>query len=1100
MMLSDASRAQNRASSPAGSAWVGANAGSGKTRVLTDRVARLLLHGASPQRILCLTYTKAAAAEMKNRLFRRLGAWSMMPDAELRAELAQLEETGDVDLAVARRLFADALETPGELKIQTIHAFCGTILRRFPMEAGISPGFREMDDRATLALRADLMDEIAVAAPDVFAAMAAHCPGDGPEGLLNAILSQRDAFATPFDRAKLEADLGIRADDPVPQVFGAEERDLLDRLAHAMRAAGTPNEKNKQLPKVLSTLTTLTAEQAESFLLYDKKTEKRDHLAKIDKFATKQVVATLDPADVEALNDLAMAVEAARSDRIARAVLERTQALHDFAAVFLERYDAAKAAQGMLDFEDLILRTRDLLRESDMAPWVLYKLDGGIDHILVDEAQDTSPRQWDVIEALTPEFYAGQGVERDERTLFVVGDEKQSIYSFQGAQPDEFKDMREKFRDRLGNAGKPFGEVALDVSFRSAAPILSLVDEVFAPANRGGVDDKVAHAAFDDAKPGRVDLWPFLETEKDTSEALWWLPVDTPPSNRADLQLARHIAAEVARMLASGTQIPGEDGPRPLAAGDILILLRSRGPLFHGLIGHLKDHGVPVAGADRVKLGGELAVRDLLALMHFAVTPDDDLSLAAALRSPLFDVDEDALFRLAHGRGRTRLLARLQDDPRHSDAARILQEIRDDGDFTRPFEFLDRILTRRDGRRRFIARLGPPAAEGLDELLAQALAYERTEPPTLTGFLDWLEPDSLDIKRELGQGGDAVRVMTIHGAKGLEAPVVILPDTAQRNRKSAPPVLPRDKKASIWQASPNSDLEAEAVTAHKARDDREQERLLYVALTRAEHWLIVAGAGTRGSKDNPAWYEMVEQGMQDLTAAHHVAPDGMEGSMLRLESRWPTSTASPAVVPVARPKVIAPDWGLVPAPVEDRLISPSKMEGAHALPGEGEETARALLRGDVTHALLDLPRGVEDPTAGDLLARLPSDMQDEVAREVRNLRETPALAPLFCPEAMSEVPISGNLGGRPVFGRVDRIVREGDRILIVDFKSNRVVPDRPDQTPEALLRQMAVYRAVLAPGFPGKQIDVAIVWTAVARMDVLPQEIVSAALLRAGFS
>jgi len=1100
MTLSDASRAQNRASSPAGSAWVGANAGSGKTRVLTDRVARLLLHGADPQRILCLTYTKAAAAEMKNRLFKRLGAWSMMQDAELQAELAQLEETGDVDLAQARQLFARALETPGELKIQTIHAFCGTILRRFPLEAGVSPGFREMDDRATLALRADLMNEIAEQEPEVFAAMAVHSPGDGPESLLNAILSQRDSFATPFDRAALEEELGVRLDDAPMAVMGPDERDLLSRLVDAMTSVGTANEKKTALPKVVTAMRAHGVEPAESFLLFGEKTDKRDYLAKVDKFATKKVMEALDPADVEAMNDLAMAVEAARTDRLARGVLERTQALHDFARVFLTRYDAAKAAQGMLDFDDLILRTRSLLTKKDMSPWVLFKLDGGIEHILVDEAQDTSPRQWDVIEALTSEFYAGEGVERSERTLFVVGDEKQSIYSFQGAQPAEFGRMREVFRGRLGAAEKPFGEVALDVSFRSAAPILALTDEVFAPADRGGVRDEVNHAAFDDEKPGRVDLWPFLESEKDATEAPWWQPIDTPSPDRADLQLAQHIAAEIARMLASGTQIPGKDGPRPMTAGDILILLRSRGPLFHGLIGHLKDANVPVAGADRVKLGGELAVKDLLALMRFAVTPDDDLSLASALRSPLFDVDEDALFRMAQGRGKARLLGRLQEDPRHAVAAKLLQAIRDDGDFTRPFEFLDHILTRHDGRRRFIARLGAPAAEGLDELLAQALAYERTEPPTLTGFLNWLEPDTLDIKRELGVAGDAVRVMTIHGAKGLEAPVVILPDTAQRNRKGAPPVLPRDGAAPIWQASPNSDVEAEAVAAHKARGDREQERLLYVALTRAEHWLIVAGAGKRGSDSDPAWFDMVEQGMMDLGATHHAAPDGLEGSTLRLESRWSNGRGEVAAAPAVT-RLQAPQWGEVPAPVEDRLMSPSRMDGAHALPGEGEETARALLRGEVTHALLDLPmNGDFDTMAEPLLVRLPEDMRADVLVEVRHVREAPALAVLFGPDARAEVSVAGVLGTNKVFGRVDRIVRQPDHILIVDFKSNRVIPNSPDQTPEAVLRQMAAYRAVLTPAFPGQRIDVAIVWTAAARLDILPHDLVNAALERAALS
>ncbi|WP_316015152.1 double-strand break repair helicase AddA [Roseobacter sp. HKCCA0434] len=1096
--LSAASRAQNRASDPAGSAWVGANAGSGKTRVLTDRVARLLLHGAAPEHILCLTYTKAAAAEMKNRLFARLGAWSMMPDAKLRAELAALEETGEVDLAHARQLFARALETPGELKIQTIHAFCGTILRRFPLEAGVSPGFREIDEPEAQALQADLMDRIAEEEPEVFAALARHCPGDGPQAVIEGILKERDAFAEPLDQAALEAALELDPLATSPVVDDAD-RALLARLAEVMAEIGSPAEQRDKLPKVVRALNADTPDKAvaalEEVALFGSGAK--------DPFGPKPFAGVNKPTakalagdEADRLTALAERVAEARRARLARALIARTQALHDFARAFLDRYDAAKAEVGALDFEDLIRRTHVLLTQPGIADWVLYKLDGGIEHILVDEAQDTSPLQWQVIEALTPEFYAGEGVERAERTLFVVGDQKQSIYSFQGAQPASFGRMRDLFRDRLDAAGKPFAPVALDVSFRSAAPILRLTDAVFAVEGRGGVAEEVRHEAFAQDKPGRVDLWPFLESEKDDSEGAWYDPVDMPSADRADLRLARIIARQVAAMLRAGTPMPGEDGARPLRPSDILILFRSRGPMFHALIYFLKDEGVPVAGADRMKLGDELAVLDLLALMRFAVTPDDDLSLAAALRSPLFEVDEDALFRLAHDRGRTRLLARLQDDPAHADAAALLQDLRDESDFIRPYEFLERILIRHDGRRRMVARLGPQAAEALDELLNQALAYERTEAPTLGGFLDWLTPDTLEIKRELDEGGGAVRIMTVHGAKGLEAPVVILPQTGRWDSHGAPLVLDTPL-GPVWRETPQTAFEDGPVAAKKEDEQRERERLLYVALTRAEHWLIVAGAGNRG-KSASSWYDLVEAGLATLDPVEADAIEGLDGSMRRLDHLWPAEETTTPEAGQDTPSAAPPGWEIVAPPKAESVLRPSDLGGAHALPGEGDETALALLRGEVIHHLLDhLPRAADPDILRDTaLARLPEDLRAAVVAEVDALLAEPDLAPLFGPDALAEAAVAGRIGGHVLTGRVDRLVRLPDRVLVADFKSNRVVPASVEDTPEALLRQMGAYLAVLGPAFDPVPVELALVWTATGRMDVLPHALVTAALGR----
>ncbi|QPH52758.1 double-strand break repair helicase AddA [Pontivivens ytuae] len=1091
MSLSDASRAQNSASTPAGSVWVGANAGSGKTRVLTDRVARLLLHGADPQRILCLTYTKAAAAEMKNRLFRRLGQWSMMPDEALRAELAALEEPGD-DLPRARRLFAAALEVPGELKIQTIHAFCAAVLRRFPVEAGVPPRFREMDDREAAALREEILDALAEERPETFAEMALHVPGDGPDGLIGAILGTRDAFGS-FDVAACERALGGDTQGPVA-VVDEDARALLRRLAGAMAAAGTATEQEKGVETVGAITDAEDAarrqEEAEKFLLFGA-SAKEPHGPKRGKIGTRGARGALGDADLDALDRLAEAVAEARTRRIARITAARTKALHDFAEAFLDRYAAAKAAGGLLDFDDLITRTRALLTEADMAAWVLYRLDGGIEHILVDEAQDTSPEQWQVIEALTPEFYAGAGAGRVDRTLFVVGDEKQSIYSFQGAQPRAFGEMREMFGTRLAEAEKPFARVALDYSFRSAPAILRLTDAVFEVPGRGDVTDAVHHLAYDDEKPGRVDLWPYLVQEKGDEGTDWWRAIDEPSPDNAQLRLAEQVADAVHGMIGRAP-LPGREGARVVGAGDVLILVQRRGVLFNALIREMKARGVPVSGADRMRLGEELAVRDLLALMRFATTPDDDLSLAAALRSPLFDVDEAGLYQLAHGRGRERLIGRVQAEPGLAEAAAFLQDLRGQADFIRPYEFLDRILTRHGGRRRFLARLGHEAVDGIDELLAQALAYERERAPSLTGFLDWIDADGLEIKREQEEGAGEVRVMTVHGAKGLEAPVVILPDTGPRRAQTPPPVVKVDPVGPVWQAKPRPDPVSDAIGALGEKAARESERLLYVALTRAEHWLIVAGAGPelKEATAEQCWYGMVAAAMERL-------PAEAVGEGCRITENWPDAGAAEEAV--ATEAVALPDWAHAPVTAAERvrLVSPSDLGGAHALPGEGDPAELAKARGTAIHDLIE--RMAELPPEQRASVRsdgLPDALAEAVHSEALAVVQDPALAHFFGPDSLAEVPACGDLGGRRMFGRVDRLVVETDRVLIVDFKSNRVVPERPEDVPEAILRQMGAYVAALTPAFDVPVVPL-VLWTAERRLMELPHALVNAALTRA---
>ena len=1119
----DATERQIQAASPAATTWVAANAGSGKTRVLIDRVARLLLRGVEPQRILCLTYTKAAATEMQNRLFQRLGGWAMLPDDRLRADLTDLGEGprfGPDDLARARRLFARALETPGGLRIQTIHSFCATLLRRFPLEAGISPGFSELDDRAARLLRAQIVEEMAeTRAPKVMAEVAAIYTGEDFTALMEQVASARHGFANPTGEASIKAAFGLDPSDDVPRLladtFLGNEADLIADLLPILSASGPNDQKAAARLSALTLATPSLADLAvlEKLFLHgeDVKDPGKRETAKLDAFPTKDARAAF-AARIDQLNALMLRVEQARPRRLGLTAANKTAALHRFAAAFLPLYAAAKASRGWLDFDDLIARAKGVLTDRSVAQWVLYRLDGGIDHILVDEAQDTSPDQWKVIELLAEEFTAGEGAQTDrDRTLFVVGDKKQSIYSFQGADVAAFDDKHALFKAKFTAVDKQFQNMNLLYSFRSAASILRLVDETFATGFAAALGDSPQHIAFKSALPGRVDLWPLIEPTKADEDENWDDPVDLVNETHHTAQLANRLAAEIRHLIDSGTQIPDEKGtPRPVHAGDFLILVQRRSALFSEIIRACKAERLPIAGADRLKLGAELAVKDLAALLAFLATPEDDLSLAAVLRSPLCGWTEDELFRLAHGR-KGYLWEALRDTPADSDTLRMLHDLRDQADFLRPFDLLDRALTRHHGRQRLLARLGDEAEDGIDELLSQALAYEQSDVPSLTGFLIWMETDDITVKRQMDAAGDKIRVMTVHGAKGLEAPIVILPDTTDRTPQDRDEIYRLPSGLPVWKTPADASPQAIRATRAQRKADQaaESARLLYVALTRPRTWLIVAGAGdakteTGGKKPEPkplqdwCWYRLVERAMQALGA------EAFAGGRLRLSNGpWP-DPAPRSVAALAIPGGPLPDWALLPAPPEDRPaqpLSPSNLGGAKALPGEvfslSEEAAKA--RGTAVHLLLEhlplIPQA-DWPTSAAALIADPNLCAD-VLPEATRLLQTPALQWLFSPDSLAEAPFTARIGQSTLQGTIDRLVIGPDVLHVVDFKSNTVVPATPAEVPEGILRQMGAYVAALRHIYPDRAVQPAILWTRTATLMPLDPDMVSAALHRA---
>ena len=1109
----EATERQVQAARPDASTWLAANAGSGKTRVLTDRVARLLMAGVQPQNILCLTYTKAAASEMQNRLFKRLGEWAMLDDTRLASALTVLGVDGAITterMRHARTLFARAIEAPGGLKIQTIHSFCSSLLRRFPLEAGVSPQFTEVEDRAARLLQQEIVEDFANGdQAALLDGVAQYISDNGFDGLTAMVLGKRAAFTGQPDRAAIMRlfDLPEDLDENaiLGRVFLGDEKALLARLITALQGGGKTDQSNANKLASIKEFDLKALPILENVFLTGAGA-KDPFAAKIGSFPTKSVQKD-NPALMDEVENFMRRVKDTRAARLGLATVEKSLALHRFAAAFVPEYERRKQVRGWLDFDDLILKARQLLNDPAVAAWVLYRLDGGIDHILVDEAQDTSPEQWDVVEKLAQEFTSGLGAREDvERTIFVVGDKKQSIYSFQGADPDAFDRMQAEFGARLNAKGSRLFDLELEFSFRSAETILRLVDLVFDGRGEAGFSPDSKHRAFKSDLPGRVDLWPCVEKVADDEDQPWTDPLDRPSPRHHTVILAEQIAAEIKRQIETSETIPDEDAEglhrRPVKAGDFLILVQRRSDLFAEIIRACKSAGLPIAGADRLKVGAELAVKDLGALLMFLATPEDNLSLATALKSPLFGWSEQQLFDLAHRRKNSFLWQSLRDRAgEFPETLSVLYDLRDQADFLRPFDLIERILTRHDGRQTLLGRLGAEAEDGINALLSQALAYERVEIPNLTGFLAWMETDDLEIKRQMGNAGNMIRVMTVHGSKGLESPIVILPDTAKRQIGGRGDLSIVDGQP-VWRP-PAAELPRvlqPSIDSAKQGEINERQRLLYVALTRAEKRLIVASAGDL-DKNGDSWYQIIEAAMRSAGATERDFPGGP--GLELVDDAWtnlPIRSPESIVFEKQRiPDVFSKDIPDVVVALE--TLSPSELGGAKALAGaEGETEEIAKLRGTRIHTLLEhLPAAMREDHelfADRLVPGLTVEERADILGEAQAVLANPDLTYLLGPDALAEVPITANIGSRRVHGVIDRLVVTEKDVLAVDFKTNATVPATPELCPEGLLRQMGAYLLALKQIYPDRTCRVAILWTRDGSLMELSHDLVTDALAR----
>ncbi len=1126
--------AQVTAADPDGSVWVSANAGTGKTQVLTDRITRLLLDGVRPERILCLTFTKAAAAEMATRLSARLGGWAVAHEDQLKAEIAALlgKPPEQSLLAPARRLFAETLDVPGGLKIRTIHAFCESLLGRFPIEAGIAPHFSVIDERTAAELIREARDQLlsgtmsggSADVGDALKLMAGLLNEEDFTRLIADLSSKRSQLRALFHLygsaqgviAATARALGLAEGETtegvIAQACDAAAFDKETLLAAVEALSGGLKTDIASATALRNWLKDDATARATSFIdVYLPIFLTKDNKPRA-KVMTKKI-ADANPDLLQGMLDEQSRIEAISNQLRALSVLKASAALIHLGDHLLAAFEHLKEARALLDYDDLILKARDLLHAEGGASWVHYKLDGGLDHILVDEAQDTSPLQWDVIKALAGDFFAGEGAQTSNRTVFAVGDEKQSIYSFQGADPFMFGHTREHFKGHAENAGKDFAAVELVRSYRSTKSVLNAVDDVFCHERaRAGLtfDDKpIKHFWARDGQAGLVELWPTMKPGEAIEVKPWDAPLDRLPVDSPEDRMAGRIADTITDWRERGEILPSAG--RPIREGDIMILVRQRGSFAEKMVNTLKARGIPVAGADRMILTEQLAVMDLLALGRFLLLPEDDLNLAVVLKGPLFGFsDNEDLFPLSFKRPGTlwaALKSAAHDKPKYAHARERLSEFLNRADFMPPFEFYARLLGPEGGRRDLLARLGNEADDPIDEFLGLALDYEREHVPSLQGFLSWIEAGRTQIKRDLEQGQGKVRVMTVHGSKGLQGNIVFLPDTC-----SVPSARHETKlrwtsgpePALLWAPLKDQEESLTAALAEEAAQLRAQEyrRLLYVAMTRARDRLYIGG--WEGSRKPPedCWYNLIDSALQGL--AEEVVTASGE-SVLRMSNAQdaPPDGKPEADVALSEQSVTLPDWALQPPPSEPEPsspLSPSRLndetEPAVRSPFDGDDGIR-FKRGTLIHRLLEsLPTIAPEnqrAAATKFLARpvhdLEPDQQNAIAGEVMAVLEDPDFAALFGPGSMAEVPISGLVGERTVSARIDRLAISDTAITIIDYKTNRPPPTEASDVAPAYLGQMALYRSLLREIYPGRRVRCILAWTDGPRLMPLPDDI-----------
>jgi ATP-dependent helicase/nuclease subunit A len=1136
---------QREAVNPLESVWLSASAGTGKTQVLSARVLRLLLQErVNPDEILCLTFTKAGAAEMAVRINQVLARWVRLPETVLAKELGFIGAKGDPKtIAKARTLFASVLDCPGGgLRIDTIHAFAQWLLANFPSEAGIAPGSRAMEDRERDLLSREVLGELLADAEargdtELLGAAAEFSRRKGPDEVRSWVMRCAGEMGLWTDKGSLTPPFRPR----IFQLIGAPSDADQDWVDAALSPAEFPDDTLAAMLPTFQAWKTKGGEKASLAISTWLSAAPSDRPSLLDELAKSFLKVDgepqalkkpreMDPNLTGYVEEVAAAIAEARERAVMLDLGQFLSAALTLGRAFALRFDDAKTREGLLDFDDLIRLAARLLKSSTSSDWIRFKLDREFDHILVDEAQDTNQPQWDIFDALIDDFFSGEGASTGKlRTVFTVGDYKQAIFGFQGTSPENFEAAKQRVKAAMGtlveNAAKArrnsqlkeLRELDLGQSFRTSASVLSFVD---------GVIDGLGYEALGLKQPsekhsgedraGLVTLWNPVrdetdssdEAEREGSDAENWLA-------RHDRKMADKIAEQVWRWTKGNAPFVLEKGvkqgkpPRHATPGDIMVLVRSRKELAGLIVARLHTRGVPVAGVDRLRLGAPLAVKDLMAGLRFAAQPLDNLNLANLLVSPLIGWTQDELLKFAPREEKASLWEHLQKQTNSMVAASVdaLSDLLNKADFETPESILNWMLVGPwRGRSKLLARLGYEASDPINELLNEAFHYEAAHTPSLAGFIRWFDAGEGELKRDPGEASDLVRVMTVHGSKGLQAPIVILADATSKPGSAGDLELeeeqPRESKLPpVPVPSLKAELRAGRVEeAHeKAVADalREHWRLLYVAMTRAEEALFIGGSLSKRMSDKPphedSWYSRVEPLFGD-----NALEDDLWGARRELGR---------LAEPIVRADDVArgdadealPQWALQPAKAEARPSKPLAPSGA----GENDDTqppmpldasAHAARRGVLIHALLErLPyveRANRDEAAKGWLAKqardLPQTMREEMREQALSVLDDAEFADIFGPDALPEVPLSARVGGEVIAGLADRLLITKESVAVVDFKTTRRPPSMLEEIPLSTLKQMAAYVAALEVIYPQHKVRAGVLYTQTPQLFALP--------------
>ncbi len=871
----------NIASNPLHNVWISASAGSGKTKLLTDRVLRLLISGVEPAKILCLTYTKAAAAEMMYRITGELSKWIVFDHSTLKNELAFLTGTipDDKVIALARTILIRMLDSKNSIKVQTIHSYCQAVVNKFPIEAGISLQAEILDEQQKQLLLTQTTHHI----------LSDHDSNEYDVVNLRPILNNIHelSFLTLVENAlQYKKKLGsiIQANSDISEhIFN---RLKIDRhLSHEKLFKEFVINFDKVFELYKNDINAVLLEQDIDFLylliafasanidakqkLYSKLYDAfytTTHTARKSLIGSKFIKHyNLVNFLVELRLVMGQYVETSNSYKIA----QYTASFVYLVRLVEKYYTSLKQNNAQLDYDDLINITLELFGSNQLLPWIMFKLDAQVEHVLIDESQDISLEQWQIITTLTDNFFYDLGKNDLPRTIFIVGDQKQSIFSFQGADPKLFNQVKNQYQHFINECASKLHLIELIKSYRSGEAILRVVDATFNYLNQNDsgafIDVKSKHIPHKTHINSKVELWmPVLGKQaKPKKDFSWDIRTERKEIYDSAKILAKVIANEVQNYLANN---------QTLKPGDIMILIRKRDRFAEHLVRALKDNDIAVNGLDRIKLNDNIVIKDLLALANFILLPHDDYNLAVLLKSPIITLEEEQLFTLSQ---------RINDSL--WDRLRFLSA--DDQKLLLVYDFLNYFLKEealqhcvpiyslytclldiKGVRKNFISRFGLQINEIIDEFLNVCLQFESQNGSSLQRFVSWFVSSNIEIKREINNRINDIRIMTVHAAKGLQAKMVILADSLS---------LPRVSKHVIWSeeldlplynggTKNNNAIYRKTLQQVEMQGMQEYYRLLYVAMTRAEERLVVCGWSSDSSVHKKSWYNTVRFAMEKI--------------------------------------------------------------------------------------------------------------------------------------------------------------------------------------------------------------------------------------------